>query len=145
MSKMFLAALVGGAVTGVLGSIPFVNFGCCLWAGLGGFLAVLMFTRSEKDIDMGKGALVGFLSGLVGAVIASILNAILSLLNLGVQTAMMGSQGMMGAGMPMDGAMIGATGGLTILGMLLGFVFGVIIYGIFGVLGGIIGAATLKK
>jgi len=74
-------ALVGGAALGVLSSIPFVNAGnciCCMWVIGGGALAAWMLTRQRPadapSVSYGDGAFVGVLSGLFGAIIATLLS-----------------------------------------------------------------------
>ena len=72
--KKFVPALVGGAVLGVLSSIPIValaNVACCSWAIVGGALAALMLVKRSPILRVasGDGALAGMLAGLIGSVL----------------------------------------------------------------------------
>ena len=80
-------ALVGGAALGILSSLPIVNIGnciCCMWVVGGGALAAWMLTKQRPGgttvVSYGDGAYVGVLSGLFGAVIATIVSLPLRLI-----------------------------------------------------------------
>jgi hypothetical protein len=67
------AVLIAGVVMALLGNLPLLNLvNCilCLWAWLGGALAVFVyrrFQRGQPGPTAGQGAGLGALSGLVGA------------------------------------------------------------------------------
>lgn len=75
-------ALVGGALAGILSSIPFFHCLCCLWVLAGGVLATyLLSDRASKQstsYQVGDGLLTGALSGVFGAVISLIIRIPLS-------------------------------------------------------------------
>ncbi len=80
-------ALVGGAALGILSSLPMVNIGnciCCMWVVGGGALAAWMLTKQRPGgttvVSYGDGAFVGVLSGLFGAIIATIVSLPLRLI-----------------------------------------------------------------
>ncbi|HKV39853.1 MAG TPA: hypothetical protein VJX67_11625 [Blastocatellia bacterium] len=78
-------ALIGGAVLGILSSIPFVNLAnCCFcfWVLLGGAIAAkLLISRSPVyPVQTGEGAAVGALAGLVGCSITLVVGIPLSIL-----------------------------------------------------------------
>jgi hypothetical protein len=58
---------------GILSVLPYVSYGnfcCCLWFVCGGFLAVYLHQQSDPTaITVGRGAITGLLSGIVGAVV----------------------------------------------------------------------------
>lgn len=63
-------ALLGGLIVGILSSIPFVNYCCCLWALAGGGLATFLYIKSSPTpISPGDGAVLGALAGFIGAVL----------------------------------------------------------------------------
>ena len=63
-------ALLGGLIVGILSSIPFVNYCCCIWALAGGGLATFLYMKSSPTpISPGDGAVVGALAGVIGAVL----------------------------------------------------------------------------
>jgi hypothetical protein len=77
MSNRVRASLIGGSVMGglsaltVVPQVPFVRVICCIWAILGGGLAAYLYVKnSPTPAGVGDGAVVGTLSGVVGALIA---------------------------------------------------------------------------
>ena len=71
----FSSALWPGIILGLLSIIPivnYVNFVCCLWVIAGGVLAAVVFKQEAGEIDVGKGAFVGFVAGMIGAVVQTI-------------------------------------------------------------------------
>ena len=77
-------ALIGGLVLGVLSALPLVsagNFCCCLWVIGGGVVAAYLLQQARPaPISPGEGALVGLLSGIVGAVVYLILSIPITIL-----------------------------------------------------------------
>jgi hypothetical protein len=74
---MLQPALIGGAFMGVLSALPIIRMGnacCCLWMIAGGVVAAYLLQQSHpQPIDAGDGALVGLLSGVIGAFVATLL------------------------------------------------------------------------
>ena len=72
--------LIGGLSIGILSGLPGVQFGnccCCMWVILGGFLAGYLLCRwAAYPVSEGEGALVGLLSGAIGAVVCDLLFAL---------------------------------------------------------------------
>jgi hypothetical protein len=63
-------AILGGIFMGILSALPYVEWGncCCLWVVGGGALgAYLMQQNFPAPVTLGDGALVGMLTGLIGA------------------------------------------------------------------------------
>jgi hypothetical protein len=83
MNNKLKPAIIGGVILGICSALPFVqvlNTCCCLWAILGGAVAVYFYIKnSPTPINMGEGAMLGAIAGLVGAVIFVILGVPLSL------------------------------------------------------------------
>ncbi|MDI6698054.1 MAG: hypothetical protein QME85_03845 [Candidatus Saccharicenans sp.] len=67
-------ALVGGAVAGIISSIPFLHCLCCLWVLAGGLLAVYLVSKQaagqSSGFTQGDGLLTGALAGVFGAIIS---------------------------------------------------------------------------
>lgn len=140
--------LISGLIAGILSSIPVVNFLniiCCLWILVGGVIAVYMLSSSAgRKIEYGEGALIGLLSGLVAAVICTVVNSILTIVGFNMGILMMQrlahrfpqfEQFKDFAVMPSFGA------GFVLLTLLSSLLF----YGAFGALGGVIGTAIYGK
>jgi hypothetical protein len=67
-------ALTGGMFLGLLSSIPFISAGCCLWVLMGGAMAsVLLLRQRPSGIKYGDGAFAGVLSGFFGAVVGTVI------------------------------------------------------------------------
>jgi hypothetical protein len=64
------AVLLGGVFIGVLSALPVIGFGnccCCLWIVTGGMLTAYLDQDPYRPITTGRGAVDGFLAGVVGA------------------------------------------------------------------------------
>src|SRR5215213_3170509 len=63
-------ALLGGLIVGVLAAIPLLNDCCCIWGIGGGVLAGFLYIKSSPiPVKVGEGAVIGVLTGIVGAVL----------------------------------------------------------------------------
>jgi hypothetical protein len=70
--KKLVPAALGGLFIGVLSALPVVSLAncCCLWIIGGGYLAAYIMQQDHPTaISAVDGALVGFLSGIIGAVV----------------------------------------------------------------------------
>ena len=68
-------ALLGGLIVGILSAIPFLNYCCCIWAIGGGVLAGFLYIKSSPlPVKVGEGAVVGVLTGIVGAILYFIIS-----------------------------------------------------------------------
>jgi uncharacterized membrane protein YeaQ/YmgE (transglycosylase-associated protein family) len=149
MSDRLQPALWGGVFIGVLSALPLVNAGnccCCLWVILGGALAAyLRQQNSPYQIDAAEGALVGLMAGLVGAVVGSIVAVPLQMMAGPFQQQMI--ERILSQNPDVTPEMrdmmqrLTATSGLWIVGLIISLV----VYSIFGVLGGLLGVAVFKK
>jgi len=74
-----IPALIGGSVMGVLSSVPIIGMGnclCCMWILLGGAVGAYFYWRdlsSETEFSTGDGALIGLLSGIFGALFGTLI------------------------------------------------------------------------
>jgi hypothetical protein len=72
---MFVPALIGGAVAGVLSGLPFFNCLCCIWIIAGGMLAAYLLAKdSPVNLSGGDGAIVGILTGIVATAVRIFVN-----------------------------------------------------------------------
>ena len=150
MNERLQPALWGGVFIGVLSSLPLVQFGnccCCLWVLAGGALAAHLRQQSlPYQIAAAEGALVGLMAGAVGAFIATAISIPMQMMT---GPIMQGWIDRMVAGNPdlppelrdaMSRTRVGAAGG-----WIIGLLATLIIYPVFALLGGLIGAAMFKK
>jgi len=72
---MFVPALIGGAVAGILSGLPFFNCLCCIWIIGGAMLASYLLSKdSPVALSAGDGAIVGILTGIVATVVRIFVN-----------------------------------------------------------------------
>jgi hypothetical protein len=135
MDNRTKAAVIGGAVAGVLSGLPIISGCCFLWAIGGGFLAVFLYLKNAPvGMTPGDGAKLGLTAGIVAAIVSFALG--LPFLLLGIGSAAVQNPELERAGI---GAGIMAAGGVVGLVIRAGAVLG------FAVLGGVIGAAVLGR
>ena len=141
-------ALIGGLVTGVLSALPFIgafNACCCLWIVTGGVTAAyLLQDREPNSIQVGDGALVGLMAGVIGAFVYLILSIPITLLMAPMMSAFTDRIVNEGNFPPEIREML--TSGIgTAAGIILGF-FAYLAAGIvFSTLGGILGTLIFRK
>jgi|ERR1044071_1555689 hypothetical protein len=137
MDNKMKAALIGGAVAGVLTIIPLVGNCCFLWALLGGFLAVFIYLKGVPGpLAPGDGAKLGLRAGVVGAIIYLVITLPWMLISGGSMMSQAMQEG--GAGNAVGGGIIAGLGAFIVV------VVAAIIVGLTAV-GGLIGAAILGK
>ena len=80
---MFMPALVGGAIAGLLSGIPLLNCLCCLWIIGGAMLSAYLFSKDSPIVlSAGDGAILGAFSGIIAAVVHSVISIPLHAANL---------------------------------------------------------------
>jgi len=143
-------AILGGIVSGVLMGFPFVNIPCIIWLVLGGMVAAyfLVLDRSSRDkvngcISIRVGALVGGLSGLLGASIAMVISLFVAV-NFSDLIAG-GIANLMDPGTAALAAQALTTDpNLDVVSLLVKYVAMLIIFPLFGMIGGAL-AAKLSR
>lgn len=149
MNDRLQPAFWGGLFIGVLSALPVVNAGnccCCLWVISGGVLAAyLRQQQSPLQIDAAEGALVGLLAGLVGGIVATLISIPLQMLVGPYQRELMERLLANNPDVPAEARdaveRFAAGAGFRVIGTLVS----VVIYVIFGLLGGLLGVALFKK
>ncbi len=154
-SKM-VPALIGGAVMGLISATPFLNLInclCCAGIILGGFLAVFFYkdqlTPNMPPLQASDGLALGALAGVFGFIIATLLSALIyvvfgpiateATMNLIIQ--FIESIGMDLPPEAYDEMMEGARESpINAFGLLMSLITSVV----FGIIGGLIGAAVYK-
>lgn len=152
---LWKSALISGVSLGVLASIPVVgtclNVCCCGLASAAGFLAALLYlseTEPTGRAPYGEGALVGLLTGVIGAGVFVVLTGLFR----GILTALGWTPRVSGLENALDDAdlppwladsvasyLSGA--GVGIVWLLGAFVVWLVVYGTFGVLGAVVSVA----
>lgn len=152
-----MPAFYGGVIMAVVSEVPGLNLlNCCCCAGimLGGFLSVMFYTREGPPgsvlLTSGDSLVLGVLAGVFGAFIGTALNALL----LGVFGNVAGEVirsvlGSFGDRIPSDvmeeiEKSFEDAALLTPIAVLISFAKSIILYPLFGMLGGLIGYSVFK-
>ncbi len=147
-TAMFSAALISGAVAGVLSGIPFVNCLCCLWIIGGGMLAAHLLSKNfPAALSAGDGAIVGVFAGIVASFIQAILGVLFRPINSEFFRRMMEWFADYADEMPpgFDEFLEGGAPQASISGFFIGLMFSAMIFAALGALGGIIGVSLFGK
>ena len=150
-----IPALYGGIIMALVSTIPFVSFVnclCCAGILLGGFLAVFFyknnFTPDTPPFTAGDCVIVGLIAGNIGAIAASFLSLVfVKLFGNVMLNALIGWLHEMNVDLPqeswdaLENAREGTRGIFSFVLQMIGNIF---IYGIFGLLGGLIGYSVYK-
>jgi len=145
-------ALLGGLVLGVLSALPIVNMGnacCCLWVIAGGVTAAYLLQNGQAaPITSGDGAAVGFLAGVVGAVVWQLLAIPVTLMMGPLQARMLDrllATGDLPENMRSVFESLQQNAGFSIARFVLGSVFALFVSVIFSTVGGLLGAAIFRR
>jgi len=147
-------ALAGGMFLGLLSSLPFISAGnciCCAWVLGGGALATLLLTKQRPSgVALGDGAFVGVLSGLFGAVVATLVSIPVRILSARLfasqQQAMEEALREIGAEGPLRDLMLRvASPEISAATLLFTFFMNLLVYALFAMIGGILTVAILER
>lgn len=145
---MLMPALIGGAVAGILSGIPLLNCLCCLWIIAGAILASFLLSKdSPTSLGPGDGALVGAFSGIVAAVIDSVLSIPFQDLNAAFMRKVVERFEEYGQSMPSgwDAWLQRGEGPVSAAWFFLGLLITAAVFAALGALGGVIGMALFRK
>ena len=144
-------ALLGGVTIGVLSALPVINFAncCCAWILFGGALsAYLMQQNHPEPIQVGDGAIVGLLAGVIGAFVWIIVYVPIGMMMAPFQSEMANRAMRDAAEMAPElrGIFENLSGAPVIgIGLVLSFFVMLCVSTVFGMLGGLFGALLFKK
>jgi hypothetical protein len=148
---MLQPALLGGVAIGVLSALPFINLAncCCAWVLFGGGLAAYLMQQPRAEpISAGDGALVGLMAGAIGAVVLAIVSIPINALMLPLQGDMLEQVLTNASDMPpevrelLEGLRGGALAGAA---SLFFFFVSLVVFSVFGLFGGLLGALVFRK
>jgi hypothetical protein len=149
--EYFRPALLAGAVAGLLSGLPIISVGncvCCLWIVGGAAMATRLLAKNTAGIlTSGDGAIVGALTGIVAAVVDTIVKIPFQPYNMALARRIMDKVSEFGTEMPqgLDGLFEGGSGSLSPGWFLLGLFISAAVFAAMGVLGGIIGVSLFAK
>ncbi len=140
--SLLIAAGIAGVAMGILSSVPILSLANCLlcgWVWGGAIFAVWLYKRNENGVIVttGQGVVIGLVAALIGAVISWLVGIVMG----GATMAAMGPllDQFPDAESRQMFQQLMASGGVSIISLL----FGLIINAIFGIIGGLIGAALI--
>ena len=160
------SAVIGGLLIGMISGIPGLSLlNCCCCAGilLGGALSVYFykqeFTNEMPPMESSDALILGIVSGIIGALITTVLSASISLLIGPAESKMMSSfmekilQKLEDRGSLPPGTIDNVRDqfeqamkeGTTMGGVLRSLIYALILYPIFSMLGGLIGFGIFGK
>jgi hypothetical protein len=139
-------------VIGVLSALPVINVGnccCCAWVLFGGGLAAYLMQQNHSEpIQIGDGAVVGLLAGVIGAGVWLVVSVPMRLAFAGLDSQIVEQFLRQAADLPPELRAIieNASKAPTIgIGLLFGFFISLVVNTTFGMLGGLFGALMFKK
>jgi hypothetical protein len=145
-------ALLGGVTIGVLSALPVVMLGnccCCAWVLFGGALAAFLMQQNHPEpIPIGDGAVVGLLSGVIGACVWLIVSIPLNIAFAGLNAGMTDRMLRNSADLPPELRSLFenlSTGPTIGVGLVFGFFVMLVVMSMFGMLGGLFGALMFRK
>jgi hypothetical protein len=149
--EYFRPALVAGAVAGLLSGLPLIAAGnclCCLWIVGGAAVAVkLLAAQSPGLLKAGDGAVVGAITGIVAAVVDTVVKIPFQSYNMAMARRLLDRFSDLGTELPsgFEGWLDGGSGFTSPGWMLLGLFITAAVYAVVGALGGIIGISLFGK
>lgn len=146
---MLQAPVLGGLFIGVLSALPVISWGncCCLWIVGGGVLAAYLDQQNdERPTTVGRGALNGFLAGMVGAFVWLIVSLALDVVLAPVRERIASELIRVARDMPPDArAALESIGTSSPVGYAFNFFLLLCAGAIFSTLGGVLGAAFFRN
>jgi hypothetical protein len=146
----FRPALIAGAVAGFLSGLPFIgaaNCICCLWiVGGAAVAAKLLAAGSGVALTAADGAVVGALTGIVAAVVDAVVSIPLKSINMDLARRLLDKASEFGGQMPAGlDEILNSSGQVSPGWFLLGLFISAAVFGVMGVLGGVIGVSLFGK
>ncbi len=149
-------AIAGGVFLGLLSSLPVLQAGnclCCMWVIGGGSIATYQLSRQQhgRRLGLGDGAFAGVLSGLFGAIIATVVSIPIKLISARFLQSQQQSIEEMFRNMPeiegpmRDILMRMLSPEVSALTVLATFLSNLIFFALFAMVGGILTVAVLNK
>jgi len=153
-SRMLKPALIGGILLGVLSSLPLINLFnciCCAWVIAGGVVAAYQSVKdSPMPVSLAGGVSVGLFAGGIGTVVTGLFSIPLNLITGGgrIMEQLKEITDQMPNVPPETRQLIeslAASGDFETVSMIVGMLFTLIAFCIFGMIGGTIGVALFEK
>jgi hypothetical protein len=144
-------ALLGGVAIGVLSALPVINIAncCCAWILFGGALAAYLMQQNHPEpIDIGDGAVVGLLAGMIGAAVWLVVSIPINLMMAPLQSRMAQRALENASEVAPELRQVFETfgsGPAIGFGLIIGFFLMLVVSTLFGMLGGLFGALMFRN
>jgi hypothetical protein len=142
-------ALLAGVFIGVLSALPLVNMGnccCCLWVVAGGALAAYLRQQSTPfSVPASEGALVGLMAGFFGGIAAVVLSIPMRMITGPIEQQMIDGVLARNPDIPVELRNILEQANAQSAFRAVQAVITLVVYTIFGMLGGLLGVAMFSK
>jgi hypothetical protein len=142
-------AITGGLALGVLSSVPYVSVCCCLWSAGAGALATWFLNKQRPGtLKYSDGALGGVLSGLIGAIVTTIISIPVQMLLLTPEAVETAKAQLERSQMPpqvVEMITRFMQPGFDLSRTLISLLVNMVALGLFAMVGGIIAAAILTR
>lgn len=144
---MFVPALIGGGIAGVLSGIPLINCLCCIWIIGGAMLSARLLSKdSAVALSAGDGAIVGIFAGIIAAVVQFIISIPFHALSNEIFQNIMQRVAEYSEEMPSGWESWLESGlGTSAAWSVFGLMISAVIFSILGALGGVIGMSLFGK
>jgi len=145
---LFIPALIGGTVAGVICAVPLLNCLCCLWIIGGAMLAAALWAKdSPASLTAGDGAMIGAFTGVFAAAAHSIISIPLAAANLSFFRSVFTKFSTYTNEMPegWQDWFAQGVGPFRLSAFFLSLIVTAAIFACLGVLGGVIGASLFGK
>jgi hypothetical protein len=146
--RLLRPALIGGAAAGILSGIPLLNCLCCLWIIGGAALAAYLLAKdSPVSLKSSDGALVGAFTGVIAAVVDTVVSLPFQAVNAAFSKRLIERLGAYLDQMPAQwNEYLTQRGGpVSIAWFFGGLLIAAVVFAVFGALGGVIGATLFGK
>lgn len=143
---LLISTGIAGVLMALFSTLPFIsvaNCCLCLWLWTGGILAVFLYRRFagiQGSITVSQGVLIGLLAGVISAILGAIFEAIFGPISWRIINNLINSVGGMEDSLGSITGLFGQAKGFSFVTLGLNL----IIYSIFGLIGGLLGAVIFK-
>lgn len=149
---MLKPALIAGVLLGILSTVPYLSFCCCIWSIGGGVLAAYLYVKdSPIAVTLGCGVVLGLLTGIIGTVVDTLFSIpILVMSDAGTdfleyfQRFLDGRPNLPAETRDAFQSMLAWEGIIPVLFIMSAF-FNLVTYSLVAMLGGTIGVALFEK
>jgi hypothetical protein len=146
MRSFLISCLVSGIGIALLSNLPFIsicNCALCLWVWSGSIFAVFLYRRVAREaapLSLAQGLLLGLACGVVAVVVGAALAAFIGSFSYRAVMDLVNSQPDLAEPLSPYTELLKAGGSASAIGLGLNAV----LYSLFGMVGGLIGAAIFK-